>query len=152
MHLIDVLGRGPAATDFAHIPCNTLAHSLAIAHFAVYTPPPRRLPDDTQLVVCGGTADSALTNEFFVLIGVEETSNDLYEHDQQSRGVSADECRNIVPRDIHDGILEDPGAQCLVGDDGQGQGDDEHEAVRGELDEADGAVEDAPVALLIMLD
>lgn len=141
---------GSAAANLVDV-----ASELVLEGEEMVTPdaaPPGRLVDDAELAVDGLTALMPLTNEFLVLVGTGEAVEELDVEDEEGREVSPAEDDGDVSVKLDEGKLELPSDEGLIGNGGEGEGDDEPEAQGHSAGEANGAIEDATVTGLVVLD
>lgn len=141
---------GSAAANLVDV-----ASKLVLEAEEMVTPdaaPPGRLVDDAELAVDGLTALTSLTNEFLVLVGTGEAVEELDKEDEEGREVSPAEDDGNVSVELDEGKLELPSDEGLIGNGGEREGDDEPEAQGHRASEANGAVEDATVTGLVVLD
>ena len=94
----------------------------------------------------------SLPNELLVLIHRKQAIDDLNEDNGQWGTEAPAELRAEDAVEAHDRKVPHEGLEDLVGDDGAVEGDDEQESLGDGADKAAGAVEDAAVAGLVVLD
>lgn len=152
MRLINVLGRGMAASDFTNVSGDPFEHSLVVVDVAVDAPPPGWLLGDPKLAVMLSSAHATLTDNLLVFVGVNEARYYLDKHDEKSRNVSANEHGYGVASDVKNSVLELPCGQALESNHRQAQRNQKHEAIRSEPDETNSTIDDSSVTLPIMLD
>lgn len=117
-----------------------------------HTTPPSGLLNETQLPINDLSTLVSLPNELLVLIHRKQAINDLNENNgERGTKAPAELCAEDAV-EAHDGEVPYEGLEDLVGDDGAVEGNDEEEALGDGADEAAGAVEDAAVAWLVVLD
>ncbi len=119
---------------------------------AADAPPPGGALDDAELAVDHLAALAALADELLVLVGVDVSEQHLDVDDENRGSVAPCELHRHDTADTDERVLPLKGDEDLVGDEGGRERDDEPEAQWHGLQQAAGAINEATVARLVVLD